>query len=244
MDFLTNENNIVEIKIGRNEEVIVMAHSIVFFDQGLTKRFIRSTLKTREKFYRLFLFYVKKFLTNSDARIYISNETGSEKILCVSSHFLGSIFCLELGCEYKVSYVRKDALICMPPDVSFTLPHLKISSDFLRNYNFLKSTTLQRVSGQGKIVLNAMGSVIRKDISNGSIYVQAHCIIALVGDVEFKCDCFNFNETSLNYNSSDLILVSGNGSVWLQSSNINRIRNQVFFEKNNGDYPTSDDGDD
>ena len=179
----------------------------------------------------------KRILTNESLFMTAFTNTGREKKhVAFAAPYPGAVVPFDLTDVGGVLICQKDAFLCAAKGISIDIAlQKKIGVGLFGGEGFI----MERLAGDGLAFMHAGGTIIKKDLEPGeTLKLDTGCLVALTQTVNYDIQ-FAGNVKSALFGGEGLALaiLTGPGSVWLQSLPFSRLADSIVSasRKNNKD---------
>ncbi len=218
----------VIVTLDPRETVIAEAGAMMFMEDGIE---MNTTLDPNKQGAGMFdkLFSGAKRVLSGDTFFIttFANGANSRRSVAFSSPYPGKIRPVDLREWGGTIIAQKDAFLCAPRgttlDIAFTR---RIGAGFFGGEGFI----LQKISGDGVVVLHASGALWEKTLAPGeSLRVDTGCIVAMEERVEYDIRMVPGIKTAL-FGGEGLFFatLSGPGRVMLQTMPFSRLADRII----------------
>ncbi|MGF7535582.1 TIGR00266 family protein [Bacillus mexicanus] len=155
-----------------------------------------------------------------------TNELDGKRIVAFSAPYPGKIIPVDLQ-EYGGKIIcQKDAFLCAAKGVSLGLEfNKKIGAGFFGGEGFI----LQKLEGDGMTFIHAGGSIVKRELSPGErLIVDTGALVAMTKDISYDIQRIK-GVKSVLFSGNGLFntVLSGPGTVWVQSLPFNKLVNTI-----------------
>lgn len=214
---------LVEIELDPNETVIAEAGAMLYMDSGISfAAKMGDGTNPDEGVFGKLLKGAGRLITGESLFLTHFTNTGSgKKIVAFSAPYPGTIIPFNLPDYGGTIIVQRDTFLCaaMGTKVSVQL-NKKLGAGLFGGEGFI----LQRLEGDGLAFGHAGGTMIERELSNESLFVDTGCIIGYTTGIEFTITKAG-GLRSMLFGGEGVFLAElrGTGKVWLQSMPIRKL---------------------
>lgn len=207
-----------EITLDPGETVIAEAGAMVYMEEGIDFQAVMGDGSQPSKGLMDKLFSAgKRMLTGESLFLsHFTNTSSSRKIVAFAGNIPGSIVGIELSKVGGGITCQRDSFLCAAKGTEVTVTFSKkLGAGFFGGEGFI----LQRVNGDGKLVVMAGGKVIKKQLRNETLRVDTGCLVAFTDGISYDIAPAG-NAGSMLFGGEGLFLttLTGTGTVLLQST--------------------------
>ncbi len=206
-----------EITLDPGETVIAEAGAMVYMEDGIEFNAVMGDGSKPDQGLMDKLFSAgKRMLTGESLFLsHFTNMSSERRIVAFAGNIPGSIVGVNLSKIGGGITCQRDAFLCAAKGTEVTIAFTKrLGAGFFGGEGFI----LQRVNGDGKLVVMAGGKVIKKQLNNESLRVDTGCLVAFTDGIDYDIAPAG-NAGSMLFGGEGLFLTTlrGSGTVLLQS---------------------------
>jgi uncharacterized protein (TIGR00266 family) len=225
---LGDDMQIVEVELDPGETVIAEAGAMSYMDDGIAWESVMGDGTTPAgSFWEKALGAGKRLLTGESLFLtHFRNSAGSKRIVAFAAPYPGKIVALDMSMLGGEFTCQKDSFLCAAMGVSLDIAFTRsIAAGLFGGEGFI----LERLSGSGKVLLHAGGTVVRKELAGGKILVDTGCLVGFTSGISYDVQQAGGLKSML-FGGEGLFLVtlSGTGIVYLQSLPFSRLARRVL----------------
>jgi uncharacterized protein (TIGR00266 family) len=155
------------------------------------------------------------------------NHSQQIRKVAFAAPYPGKILAMDLGKLGGHLICQRDGFLCAARGVSLGIAfQQKLGVGFFGGEGFI----MQKLEGDGLAFVHAGGTVVRRDLQPGEVLrVDTGCLVALAGGARFDIEYVGKIKTAM-FGGEGLFfaVVSGPGTVWLQSLPFSRLASRIF----------------
>ncbi len=220
----------VEIELDPDETVIAEAGAMTWMDADITfEAKMGDGADANEGFFGKILSVGKRALTGESLFItHFTNSGSGKKKIAFASPYPGNIVPIDLSDIDNEIICQKDSFLCAAfgtkIDITF---NRKIGSGFFGGEGFI----LESLKGDGKVFINAGGTVVKKELNNEKIFIDTGCVVAFTRDLDFDIEQAGGLKTML-FGGEGIFLATleGTGTVYLQSLPFSKLADRILAQ--------------
>jgi len=207
-----------EVELDPNETVIAEAGAMVYMEEGINgEAKMGDGSNPDEGFMGKLLSAGKRMLAGESLFLtHFTNHGEGKKKVGFAGNIPGSVVGIDLSKIGGALTCQRDAFLCaaMGTKVSIAFSR-KIGAGFFGGEGFI----LQRAEGDGKLLINAGGKVIKKTLNNETLRVDTGCLVAFTDGLDYDIAPAG-NMKSMLFGGEGIFLATlkGSGVVLLQST--------------------------
>ena len=155
------------------------------------------------------------------------NSAGEKKCVAFAAPYPGKIIPFDLSAYGGVLICQKDAFLCAAHGVSIGIAlQKKIGVGLFGGEGFI----MQRLQGDGLTFMHAGGSIIKKELAAGeTLKLDTGCLVALTQSVGYDIQfAANIKTALFGGEGLALAILTGPGTVWLQSLPFSRMADSII----------------
>ncbi len=207
-----------EITLDPGETVIAEAGAMVYMEEGIEFQAVMGDGSKPDQGFMDKLFSAgKRMLTGESLFLsHFTNVGSGRKVVAFAGNIPGSIVGINLDKIGGGITCQRDAFLCAAKGTEITVTFTKkLGAGFFGGEGFI----LQRINGDGKLVVMAGGKVIKKQLDNETLRVDTGCLVAFTDGISYDIAPAG-NAGSMLFGGEGLFLTTlrGTGTVLLQSS--------------------------
>ena len=207
-----------EITLDPGETVIAEAGAMVYMEDGIDFQAVMGDgSKPTSGLMDKILSAGKRMLTGESLFLsHFTNTSSSRKVVAFAGSIPGSIVGIELSKVGGGITCQRDSFLCAAKGTEITVTFAKkLGAGFFGGEGFI----LQRVNGDGKLVVMTGGKVIKKQLHNETLRVDTGCLVAFTDGISYDIAPAG-NAGSMLFGGEGLFLttLTGTGTVLLQST--------------------------
>jgi len=223
VDFTTNakiegeESQIATIRLSPGERIRAESGSMLFMTQGVE---METSSSARDG--------MKRFLTGQN--IFVTDfyyEGTKSGIVALGTRFPSKILKLTLQ-DYP-----DEKLICQKGAYLASNLDVNIEMEFTKNFQagFFggQGFVLQKLEGKGDVLLQAGGTLVRKDLDEGAtLRISSGCLVAFTSTIDYDVSMMpGFNNVVFGGEGLFVTTLKGPGTVWLQGMPPDRLISEI-----------------
>jgi uncharacterized protein (TIGR00266 family) len=218
----------VVVTLDPKETVIAEAGAMVYLDSGISNSMKMGDGSNPKGNIvgKIFSGIKRKISGENFFLTHFSNESNQKKTIGFSGNFPGSIVGVDLKKIGGSLTCQKDAFLCAAygTKIDFVI-NKKIGAGFFSKEGFV----VQKVTGDGKFIMNFGGQVIQRKLNNETIKVDTGSLIAFTSGINFRLTTSG-GIGSMMVGGEGIFLseLSGTGTILLQSTPISRMANVLL----------------
>ena len=154
------------------------------------------------------------------------NTSTHPKSIGFSAPFIGKIIEIDLSQNHRELVVQRGAFLCGTADLNIDIAlSKKLGAGFFGGEGFV----LQRITGAGKVYLQAGGTLIPKTLTPGeSIQVETGSLVGKTKDIDFSIEQVGgFKNLFFGGEGLFMTTLTGPGTVWLQTLPFSKISQTI-----------------
>ncbi|MFP4562036.1 MAG: TIGR00266 family protein [Spirochaetia bacterium] len=223
-----DDMQLVEIELDPNETVIAEAGAMNYMDDGISFEAVMGDgSRPMRGFFDKAVGAGKRLLTGESLFMTHFTNTGTGKRrVAFAAPYPGTIIPMDLSAMGGEFICQKDAFLCaaMGTAVGIAL-NRRLGAGLFGGEGFI----LQRLTGDGLAFIHAGGTVIRKDLGGGRLYVDTGCLVGFTPGLDYRIERAG-NLKSMLFGGEGLFLVTleGSGTVYLQSLPFARLAARII----------------
>ncbi|MDD9303497.1 MAG: AIM24 family protein [Desulfobacter sp.] len=157
---------------------------------------------------------------------HFTNIGAGKKRVAFGAPYPGKIIALDMAQMGGELICQKDAFLCaaLGTEVSIAFSR-KIGTGFFGGEGFI----LQKLKGDGMAFIHAGGTIVKKEISNETLFVDTGCIVGFSPGIDYSIERAG-NLKSMFFGGEGLFLATlkGTGVVYLQSLLFSRLADRII----------------
>lgn len=218
----------VEVHLDPHETVIAEAGAMNWMEDGVQfETRMGDGSKPSSGFFDGLLGVGKRLLTGESLFMtHFTNLGTSKRSVAFAAPYPGKIMPVDLASIGGTITCQKDAFLCAAKGTEVTVTlNKRIGAGFFGGEGFI----LQQIKGDGLAFLHAGGTVVQKELVNGSLRIDTGCIVAFSGDIDYSIERAG-GLKSMIFGGEGLFLATlrGTGTVWLQSLPFSRLADRIL----------------
>jgi uncharacterized protein (TIGR00266 family) len=219
---------IVEIELDPGETVIAEAGAMNYMDDGITfEAKMGDGSQPNEGIMGKLLNVGKRVLTGESIFLtHFTNSGSGKKTVAFAAPYPGKIIAIDMAKMGGEILCQKDAFLCaaLGTEIGIALTK-RLGAGFFGGEGFI----LQRLRGDGMAYLHAGGTIIEKQLNNGTIKVDTGCIVSFTSGIDYSIERAG-NLKSMIFGGEGLFLATlkGTGAVLLQSLPLSRLADRIL----------------
>lgn len=220
----------VEIMLDPGETILAEAGAMMYMDSAIRMDTIlgNGSGKDNNDLVGKLFSAGKRVITGESLFMTAFTNTATGK-RCVSfaAPYPGKVIPFDLTDYGGMLICQKDAFLCAAKGISIGIAFQKrIGAGLFGGEGFI----MQRLEGDGLTFMNAGGTIIKKDLQPGeTILLDTGCLVAMTKTVDYDIQFAGNIRTALfGGEGLALAVLTGPGSVWLQSLPFSRLANRIF----------------
>jgi uncharacterized protein (TIGR00266 family) len=225
---LGHDMQIVEIELEPGQTIIAEAGAMNYMDDGITyESVLGDGSRAPGGFLDQALGAGKRFIMGESLFLtHFTNTGGGRRTVAFAAPYPGTIVPLELGNLGGEIICQKDSFLCaahgIKLDIAFTR---NLGVGLLGGEGFI----LEHLRGSGMAFLHAGGTVVRKELTGGTILVDTGCLVGFTSGITYDITSAG-SLRSMLFGGEGMFLarLSGTGIVYLQSLPFARLARRVL----------------
>ncbi|MBN2415374.1 TIGR00266 family protein [bacterium] len=227
-EIIGDDMQMVEIELDRNETVIAEAGAMNYMEDGIVFETRMGDGSTpNEGVMGKLLGAGKRLITGESLFMtHFTNTTDGKRRVAFAAPYPGKIVPIDLSGLGGELVCQKDAFLCAALgtqiDIAFTR---RLGTGFFGGEGFI----LQRLRGDGRVFVQAGGTVVRKELKNEILRIDTGCIVAFSSGIDYNIEMAG-GLKSMFFGGEGLFLATlrGTGTVLLQSLPFSRLADRVI----------------
>jgi len=227
-EILGDDMQIVEVELDPNETVIAEAGALNYMEEGITfEAKMGDGTDANEGLMGKLLNVGKRVLTGESIFItHFTNAGQGKQRVAFAAPYPGQIVALEMA-ELGGSFVcQKDAFLAaaLGTRISITLQR-KLGAGFFGGEGFI----LQKLEGDGRAFVHAGGTVVKKELTGGTLRVDTGCLVGFTEGIDYDIQrAGNLKSMIFGGEGAFLVTLRGTGTVYLQSLPFSRMADRII----------------
>ena len=214
---------LVEIELDPQETVIAEAGAMLYMDEGIQfAAKMGDGSEPNEGLFGKLLKGAGRMISGESLFLtHFTNQYQGKRKVAFSAPYPGSIIPLDLRQYGGSIIVQRDAFLCAALGTKVSMRfNKKLGSGLFGGEGFI----LQSLQGDGLSFVHAGGTIIEKELTGESLYVDTGCLVGFTEGIEY-----NISQSgglrSMFFGGEGVFLahLSGHGKVWLQSMPIRKL---------------------
>lgn len=223
-----NDMQVVSVELDPQETVIAEAGAMNWMDRDIKfESKMGDGSQPNKGLFGKLLDAGKRVLTGESLFLtHFTNEGQGKKEVSFAAPYPGSIVPIDLKTVNGELFCQKDAFLCAAKGTEVSIAFTKkMGAGFFGGEGFI----LQKLKGDGMAFLHAGGTVVEKELNNGSLLVDTGCIVAFTEGLEYNIERAG-NMRSMFFGGEGLFLatIQGTGKVYLQSLPFSRLADRII----------------
>jgi uncharacterized protein (TIGR00266 family) len=217
----------VEIELDPNETVIAEAGAMNYMDEGITFEAKMGDGSNPDQGVMSKLFSAGKRIITGESLFmtHFTNRGSGKKRVTFAAPYPGTVVPIDLARHTGELLCQKSAFLCAALGTSVGIAFNKrLGAGLFGGEGFI----LQRLQGDGMAFVHAGGTVVRKELTGGKLYVDTGCLVAFTKGIDYSIERAG-NLKSMFFGGEGLFLATlqGHGTVWLQSLPFARLAQRI-----------------
>ena len=224
------ELQFVEITLDPNETAIAESGSFMMMENGIEMQTIfgDGSQSRGSGFLGSLMSAGKRLLTGESLFMtaYTNMGQGKKKV-SFAAPYTGKIIVFDLQALGGTIIAQKDAFLCAAKGVSIGIAfQRRLGTGIFGGEGFI----MQKIEGDGLAFAHAGGYIIKKELLAGeTIKVDTGCVVAYTANVDFDVQMISgVKNWMFGGEGLFLAVLTGPGTVWLQSLPISRLAGKIF----------------
>ena len=224
------ELQFVEITLDPNETAIAESGSFMMMENGIEMQTIfgDGSQSRGSGFLGSLMSAGKRLLTGESLFMtaYTNMGQGKKKV-SFAAPYTGKIIVFDLQALGGTIIAQKDAFLCAAKGVSIGIAfQRRLGTGIFSGEGFI----MQKIEGDGLAFAHAGGYIVKKELLAGEIIkVDTGCVVAYTANVNFDVQMINgVKNWMFGGEGLFLAVLTGPGTVWLQSLPISRLAGKIF----------------
>ena len=223
-----NSLQIVEVELDPNEVVVAEAGAMNYMEDGITyEAKLGDGSDVGSGFFDKMFGAGKRFLMGESLFLtHFKNVSSQKKIVAFSSYVPGEIIPLDLAKLNGEIICQKDSFLCAAYGTKLDMEFSKnIGAGLFGGEGFI----LESIKGDGKVFIEAGGTIVKKELTGEAIYVDTGCVVAFTRGINYDITQAG-GLKSMIFGGEGLFLMKlqGYGTVYLQSLPFSRLSNKII----------------
>ena len=223
-----DDMQIVEIELDPNETVIAEAGMMNYMEEGIEfEAKMGDGSQASQGFFSKIMSAGARALTGESIFItHFTNHGQGKRRVAFAAPYPGKIVALDLQKIGGSVVCQKDAFLCAAKGTKLSIAfQKKLGAGFFGGEGFI----LEKLTGDGKAVVHAGGTVIKKKLQGETLRVDTGCLVAFTEGIEYDIARAG-NLKSMFFGGEGLFLATlrGHGTVLLQSLPFSRLADRVI----------------
>ena len=224
------ELQFVEITLDPNETALAESGSFMMMEYGIEMQTIfgDGSQSRGSGFLGSLMSAGKRLLTGESLFMtaYTNMGQGKKKV-SFAAPYTGKIIVFDLQALGGTIIAQKDAFLCAAKGVSIGIAfQRRLGTGIFGGEGFI----MQKIEGDGLAFAHAGGYIVKKDLLAGeTIKVDTGCVVAYTANVDFDVQMISgVKNWMFGGEGLFLAVLTGPGTVWLQSLPISRLAGKIF----------------
>ena len=227
-EILGDDMQIVEIELDPGETVVAEAGAMNYMEDGITfeAKMGDGSDPDQGMMTKLLRAAGRKLTGESIFMTHFTNQGSGKRCVAFAAPYPGKIVALDMSKIGGTLICQKDAFLCAALGTKISIEFQKrLGAGFFGGEGFI----LQRLSGDGKVFIQAGGTVIKKKLDGETLRVDTGCIVAFTEGIDYDIERAG-NLKSMFFGGEGLFLatLSGHGQVLLQSLPFSRLSDRIL----------------
>ena len=224
------ELQFVEITLDPNETAIAESGSFMMMENGIEMQTIfgDGSQSRGSGFLGSLMSAGKRLLTGESLFMTAFTNMGQgKKKVSFAAPYTGKIIVFDLQALGGTIIAQKDAFLCAAKGVSIGIAfQRRLGTGIFGGEGFI----MQKIEGDGLAFAHAGGYIIKKELLAGeTIKVDTGCVVAYTASVDFDVQMIRgVKNWMFGGEGLFLAVLTGPGTVWLQSLPISRLAGKIF----------------
>ncbi len=219
---------IAEITLDPGETVIAEAGAMVYMEEGIV---FQSSMEDGSKPSQGVMDKIfsagKRIITGESLFFsHFTNNSTRRRVVAFAGNIPGSIVGIDLSAAGGGITCQRDSFMCAAKGTEVTVTFVKkLGAGFFGGEGFI----LQRVNGDGKLVLMVSGKVIEKQLNNEQLRVDTGSIVAFTDGISYDIAPAG-DPVSMLFGGHGVFLatLTGTGTVLLQSCSASKMSQTIM----------------
>jgi uncharacterized protein (TIGR00266 family) len=222
------ELQLVEITLDPGETVIAEAGALTYMEDDIAfdTRLGDGSNPGQGMFGKLFSAGKRLVTGESLFTTHFTNHGEHAARVGFAAPYPGNVIPLNLAALGGSVICQKDAFICaaLGTQLDITLSR-RLGAGLFGGEGFI----LQKLSGDGMAFMQAGGTVIKKELTGGTLRVDTGCLVGFTEGLDYDIQAAGGLKSML-FGGEGIFLttLSGNGTVWLQSLPFSRMADRIL----------------
>jgi uncharacterized protein (TIGR00266 family) len=209
---------LAEITLDPNETVIAEAGAMVYAEDGVSYEAKMGDGSNPDSGAMNKIFSAGKRMIAGESLFltHFTNNSNQKRQVGFAGNIPGSVVGIDLSKIGGSLTCQRDAFLCAAYGTEVTVAFTKrLGTGFFGGEGFI----LQKAKGDGKLVLHVGGKVIKKQLNNETLRVDAGCLVAFTDGIDYDIAMAG-NVKSMLFGGEGLFFATlrGTGTVLLQST--------------------------
>jgi uncharacterized protein (TIGR00266 family) len=223
-----DDMQVVEIELDPRETVVAEAGAMNWMESGISfETKMGDGSQPDQGLMGKLLNAGKRVLTGESIFMtHFTNTAAAKKKVAFAAPYPGKIIPINMAETRGDIICQKDAFLCaaLGTQISITFTQ-RLGTGFFGGEGFI----LQRLHGDGMTFIHAGGTIVKKELSNETIFVDTGCIVCFTPGIDYSIQRAG-NLKSMFFGGEGLFLatLSGSGTVYLQTLPFSRLADRVL----------------
>lgn len=219
-----NDIQVLEIELDPNETVIAEAGAMVYMEEGIQfeAKMGDGSNPTQGFFGKLVSAGSRLITGESLFMTHFTHRGHSKSRVAFSAPYPGTILPIDLRTVRNSSLIaQKDAFLAAALGTKLSIHfNQRFGSGLFGGEGFI----LQRMQGDGMAFIHAGGTIVEKELNNGTLRVDTGCVVAFEEGIDFSVQRAG-GLKSMIFGGEGIFLATlrGTGKVWLQSMPVKKL---------------------
>jgi uncharacterized protein (TIGR00266 family) len=226
VDYEIINNQVVEVELDKDETVIAEAGMMSWMESDIAfETKLGDGSSDRGMLGKLFSAGKRYISGESLFLTHFTNNSDAKKRVAFSAPIPGDIVAIDLATCGESITCQKDSFLCAALGTKVDIVFNKrFGAGLFGGEGFI----LQKLSGDGKVFLQAGGVVVKKELNNDTIMVDTGCIVGFSDGIDYDIQMAGGLKSML-FGGEGLFLakLSGTGTVYLQSLPFARLADRI-----------------
>jgi uncharacterized protein (TIGR00266 family) len=226
----------VEIILDSGETIVAEAGAMMYMESGIIMETIfgdGSGKEGNDLMGKLFSAGKRMITGESLFMTTFTNKANSKRCVAFAAPYPGKVVPFDLVDFGGTLICQKDSFLCAARGISIGIAfQKKIGVGLFGGEGFI----MQKLEGEGLAFMHAGGTIIKKDLQAGeAIRLDTGCLVAMTKTVNYDIQ-FASNIKNALFGGEGLVfaILSGPGSIWLQSLPFSRLADRIYAASKGG----------
>lgn len=225
---LGGDLQLVEIELDPGETVIAEAGAMAYMEDGITfEAKMGDGSNPSEGFFgKMFQAGKRAFTGESIFLTHFTHQGAGKARVAFSAAVPGMIVPIDLTEVGGQIICQKDAFLCAALGTKISISFNKrLGTGLFGGEGFI----LQELTGDGKVFLNAGGTIVRKELRGETIRIDTGCVVGFSAGINYGIErAGNLKSMLVGGEGLFLATLQGHGTVYIQSLPFSRLADRII----------------